>query len=174
MLFRSTGLFLEHGKVSFDGAIERTISKYLRANLSENSHLNEFTTGKPGDALFEVNKVYLKDIEGNFTNKMEISKPFSFFIDFNVKEKCYVKFSFIIKNSEGIELFASLNNHEPNFYNSKLETGNYVSEVKLPGDLLNKGQYFITILCSSEFNWNESFVMEDVLLLDCEDDGVRP
>ena len=81
-----------------------------------------------------------------------------------------VKLSLILSSEDGITLFGSLNNHEPNYYDKEQEPGGYKSFVSIPGDLLNAGTYLVSL--NSFIPYHENFSAANIFSFEAVDDGV--
>ena len=109
---------------------------------------------------------------GEEISEFDLSRPFFVKIQFEVLEDdASVGFSLVFSDNEGIELFASLSNSEPRYYNKKLKKGAYEAYCEVFGDLFNNIDIVISLICFAS-QWTDSFIIENALKINGVDDGI--
>jgi lipopolysaccharide transport system ATP-binding protein len=162
-------IMLEKGRLIHNGSTNETIGQYLNLNTTRG-----YETKKLGSTIANGSLNFLsirvKNNYGETINTYEISKNYIFEIKYEVLIESKVKFSLIICTQEGIEVFASINNHEPNYYGEMQSPGIYSSEIEIPGNFFNAGFYTVSLSTFMDYVINSS--LENILTFETLDDGV--
>jgi lipopolysaccharide transport system ATP-binding protein len=178
-------LYLKHGHSIEIGDTKTIINRYLgdladetkvdyQINSTERIWENE---QRPGNSNVKINRLSLKDMNDCRIGAVELSKSFKAEIEYEIiNDNSKVFFSFTLMQ-DVMELLSSLNNKEPHFYGKPMKKGTYVSEVIMPGNLLNKGTFQIWLTGFSAdntepTNWTDAFNIENIISFDAIEDGV--
>lgn len=165
-----TSILLSRGTIQQVGASESVINSYLNAESSLS-----FKVDLPGNLAhvstsLSIDGVRILDSDRREIEFFFISRRYLVEIAFEVKIATRVQLSLILSSGDGVTIFGSLNNHEPNFYDKILHPGRYRSLVEIPANLLNEGNYAISL--SSFIEAGDNFNLENLLRFDTTDDGV--
>jgi lipopolysaccharide transport system ATP-binding protein len=165
-------ILLDHGMIKMDGDTSTVVQHYLGTDRQMPSQTIWHDKKRPGNNFFKVNSIALKNPDGSPSQSLEISKGGYFEIDFEtIEDKAQANFAFILQDSEGNNIFSSVNNTEPNYFGKPLSRGRYIISCTLPGNLLGPGNFSITIIGSSA-QWSDYFRIDNVLSFSMIDDGV--
>ncbi|MBO9585963.1 MAG: ATP-binding cassette domain-containing protein [Flavobacterium sp.] len=132
------GIVLEHGTIKFDGNIDEALDVY-------NLNSNEIVT----DLKWEIEEAPGNENAKITSIKLRSDKPF-FYIENPIEME--IEFVNFVKNQIincSISIFDSNDNYvlaSPNLERDPLAEGTYKSVCTIPENLLNKGQYFFTII----------------------------
>ena len=166
------GVLIDRGEIKETGDINHIVSQYLSEGKSNHSSKEWDRKERPGNDIFKVNKVALSELSGLEVSAVKISQPLKVTISFEViEDKAKVGFSLVLSDSESVCLFGSLNNQEKNFYSKPMRLGNYKSEIIIPGDMFNNGEYIIELI-GFDSEMSNPFKIENILHFEAIDDGV--
>ena len=164
-------LLIDEGRIKRAGSASDVVQYYL---MGENTCEKKTWARRerPGNDSFKLNSVRLVDESNAEVSAIKLTETLIVEIDYEVVSPgAMAIFSLLLLNSEGIEVFASVNNGETQFYGKPLECGHYVSRCRIYPNLLNSGRYYITIVGFSG-NWTDPFHVDQVVAFDAVDDGV--
>ncbi len=165
-------ILLTQGAVEMDDNSSTVVQHYLGTDRTMPSQIVWPAEQRPGNRSCKVNSVTLKAPDGSPSTAVEISKGGYFEIDFEViEDNSRANFALILYDSEGNNLFTSLSNMEPNYYDKPLSRGRYIIACQLPGNILGSGTFSVTIIGSSA-QWSDYFRLDGVLSFTAVDDGV--
>ena len=164
---------LDKGKAVFNGGVDEGIKYYLNDGLNEKKLFWTPSQGKSiGNEFCNVQRISAKNILNQESQDFNISEPINIFIEYEILERGYkAMFSVVLFDDMGTVLFGSLNNLEPQYFNKVLEKGQYASECHIPGNLLNEGVYFVSLVGMSTSK-TDSFTIEHALKIKAQDDGI--
>jgi lipopolysaccharide transport system ATP-binding protein len=150
--FCSRVILLENGVLKMDGDAKSVIKRYL-GNRQINKLEKKWTTIHPlENHSARVTKVALRSVNKNahFTTDDEIEFVINYEI---IGDKSTVGFTMMLNDNENRNIFASINNHEKNWYGKTMPKGQYQTSCVIPGRLLNNGWYSIDLnLFSSNYS----------------------
>lgn len=162
-------VLFENGKLIKDGSPSEIINYYLNSNSEITYSKSWDGINSPKNQSFELKKVWISDKNYKSSSILNIDEDFLVNIDFKVLNKgAKAGLNVIIHDSEQKIISSSINNHEPIFYQSKLNKGNYKSSCRIPGKLFNSGIYFISIYMFGP-NFRDSNFVEYVLKIELND-----
>ena len=166
-----TAVLLEHGRLTEFGPTARVLDKYLGSGQQTTSFEAVFgeSSGYAMDG-FRLDSVRIVDEHRRPIDAYWISRPHMVEIAYTVTQPMKVRLSLLVTGAEGENVFSSLNNHEPNFYDRVHEVGSYKSSVTIPGDLLNARQYLLSV--GTWMPHADNFRAEGILGFEAMDDGV--
>ena len=166
----TSAIHLERGRVKDFGPADRILRAYMRLEQAEAYAVVFPEEIHHGTDAIRIDSIRILDESLEPASSYQISRPYLFEIAYTVRKPVQVKLSFILSSEDGSELFGSLNNHEPNFYDREQEPGRYRSLVRVPGDLLNAGRF--TVSLNSFIPYHENFAALNLLVFEAVDDGV--
>lgn len=165
----SRAVLLENGKLVKDGSPSEIIDYYLNSSSEIIYSKTWNRINRPKNQSFELKKVWVSDKNFEKSDILNIDKDFFVNIDYKVIRKgAKAGLNVIIHDSDQKIISSSINNHEPIFYHSKLDEGNYKSSCRIPGKLFNSGIYFISIYMFGP-NFRDSNLVEYVLKIELND-----
>jgi len=166
------GILLNQGEIQKDGPIDIVLHEYLSSFQNTEQAAKYWTKdNRPGNSMIKMNSLEIIDNQGKVTDQVNLSEDFMIKLDYDaVNDGSQVCFSLSVISDDGICVFSSLNNLEKNFYGTPLKTGTYSSTCHIPGNLLNNGQFFITLIGNSA-NWSDPFTLDRIVSFEAIDDG---
>jgi len=159
-------ILLEEGKVKMIGKTKEVIDKYLK-HSNKNKGISKYTHDNKRDPLhnevIELISAKLTDKTGNLKSEFEAEDEIYVSIEVEIKKNVNVLFidSYIL-NDRGIVIL-STTDHDNNSSDIKTrKIGKYISCYKIPKNLLNIGEYLITIGCNNP-KVQQFFIARNVL-----------
>jgi lipopolysaccharide transport system ATP-binding protein len=164
-------ILLERGVIEKEGDSAGVVQSYLLGGGGSGSTIWP-EEKRPGNSSFRLASVRLLDSEGAESSVVNISEDF-------VVEVCYdvladgaaAGFSLMLFDADGASVLSSLSNTEKNFYGQRLRRGRYRTTCRLPGNLLNSGNFSFS-LAGFAANWTDQFLADRVLSFQAVDDGL--
>ena len=144
-------LLLEGGRLVKDGPPHEVVSAYLHADAGTTA-AREWPdpTTAPAGEIARLRAVKVRDHEGQVCQALDIRKPVSIEMTFEVQRDGAVLLPFFqFYNDEGILAF-EVNDLDPNWRGRPRPEGEYKSAVRVPGNLLAEGSVFVTAGLTSE------------------------
>ena len=140
-------LFLENGRLMFDGQTHEAVKKYLKWESGQSIYRTwENELNQPGSDVVKLRsvKVHTPD-DSNDKEFFDIHKPITVTIEYDVMENGHkLTPNFHFYNQEGICVFVSLDN-DPEWYAQHREMGRYRSCVVIPGNFLAEGIMYVSV-----------------------------
>jgi lipopolysaccharide transport system ATP-binding protein len=163
-------ILLDHGSIEKEGDTASVLQHYLVGD-SLTSHKVWKPKEGPGNGSFRLNSVRLLDLTGSEVSSINISEDLIVEISYEVIKQGSVGFSLIMFDADARVLFGSLSNTEKLYYGKPLPLGQYRSTCRLPGDLLNSGRFYFSIVGFSA-HWSDPFTVERAVAVEAVDDGI--
>ncbi len=166
-------ILIDAGSIVKDGRAPQIIKDYLSGRVASRSRVAWREKERPGNQAFRLVSVTLKNASGESTSEIDISEDTIIEIEYDVlRGGARVQFSLVLFDVSGYCIFGSLSNTEENIYHGKsLQRGRYVSECRIYGNLLNNGEYYVSIMGASGY-WTDSFNVDNVIAFEAVDDGI--
>ena len=123
-----------------DGPAERVVSHYLRSDLGTTA-AREWTDARtaPGNEVVRMRGVRVRDDGGNVTDSVDIRRPVSVEVEYEVLDSGHVLVPAIsLENEEGVTLFIT-KDHDPEWRRKPRPAGRFLSSVEIPGNFLAEG-----------------------------------
>lgn len=145
-------VMLEAGEVVADGPAQDVVNRYLNSNWKagaerEWAELNE----APGDRVVRLRRVRVCDSTGETASALDIRRPVSVEITYDVLEDGHVLLPVVeLYNEEGTEVFTTHDTGEE-WRRRERPRGRYVSAVVVPGNLLAEGSLIAHVSLMSHF-----------------------
>ena len=163
-------VLLEHGQMKKYSDTESIIKEYLLQPNLENIWVNR--SAEIPERGFTINTICARKLNGEATLDFSISEDFIIEIVFEaLRDNVNVGISLVFTDNEGICLFGSLNNLEPNYYGKKLKKGIYTAKCVLNGNLFNNIDLFVSVIGFGS-QWTDPFKIENALKIKGIDDGI--
>jgi len=140
-------LWLDNGQLQAYGPPEETVARYLASGIQE---LGEVTFPDPspppsGTAYVRLLAVRIRNSEGQITSVLDIRLPFTLEMEYQILRRVSsLRIGFTLTAQDGVVVLSStdMDNVEDEL---ERKPGTYVSRCRIPGDLLNHGQYFVSV-----------------------------
>jgi len=153
----SRALYLEDGKVTFDGAVAEAIARYLRQEVHVGSESIWSAAGSEsrGDRA-RLRSVRVVDENGRTSPEADIRKPVGIEVASEVLQGGTVLFPSVhVSNGQGVELLASPDAGPPGDPGRLKSKGMHTATCWIPGDFLSEGRHFADVYLS---RWNPTDV----------------
>jgi lipopolysaccharide transport system ATP-binding protein len=142
-------ILIEHGRLTLEGAPAEVIRRYLAGSAAEGDHSGEANwenrDDAPGNEDLALRKLRLLDLAGNVTNTFEAEQPVTIEITYEVRRRLRgARIQMQLGTQEGEIAFQSTDHH---YQAELLEPGHYQSVCTLPGALLNRRRYTVSVQC---------------------------
>jgi lipopolysaccharide transport system ATP-binding protein len=138
-------ILLANGRLLADGTTSSILNKYTGEGAMSLGHRNWKDEGRcPGGEEFRLHSIALRDERGEPLNTFDFLEPIYIEVRYGVHKPGPYRMHLAVSNSEGIELFftGEFEKHGPNVRSG----GEYVSICRIPGHILNDGQYWVDIM----------------------------
>jgi len=127
------------------------------------------TQNQPTAGATRIKKVEILDEAGLPISRVTIDKSYDLRISFSITIPDSVAgFTFLFIDDDNQIVFSAMGNTPDNRFGEKLEIGDYYSNCRIPGNLLNSVRYKIGVLAYSS-NYTDSIRLDDVLIFKAED-----
>jgi lipopolysaccharide transport system ATP-binding protein len=142
-------ILIEHGQQTFEGAPAEVIRRYLAGSSNGDEHNGEANwegrDDAPGNEDIAVRKLRLLDPAGNVTNAFEADQAITIEITYEVRRRLRgARMQLQLGTQEGEIAFQSTDHR---YQAEMLEPGHYQSICTLPGALLNRRRYTLSVQC---------------------------
>jgi lipopolysaccharide transport system ATP-binding protein len=144
-------LLLDHGCLVKDGPSQEVVGAYLHADAGTTA-AREWSDPQtaPAGEIARLRAVKVRDHEGRVCEAIDIRKPLTVEMTFEVKRDGAVLLPFFqFYNEEGILAF-EVNDLDPNWLGCPRAEGEYKSTVRIPGNFLAAGSLFVTAGLTTE------------------------
>jgi lipopolysaccharide transport system ATP-binding protein len=135
-------VFLDHGKVLLNGDTSHAVSLYLQDILKTGSERCWEQEGDaPGNEFVKISRIAVRPQDPEKSPQIKMQSPFQIETEYWVRKKCaQLHITYHLLNEHGIAVLSS--SSEPMMH----EAGNYRTNCRVPGRLLNSGAYFLKLL----------------------------
>lgn len=164
-------VLLENGKMVSDGPTNEVIKSYLASNTACSAFRNwdENTAPRGKDVILRSVKVH--DENNNVMPTVNIRDSFFITMEYEVITHDLVLLPhFHFFNGEGTHAFVTLDK-DTNWYDKRRPKGYYTSTVKVEGNLLSEGIYYIHCNMLSLHPVATQFSFQDAVIFHVYDDG---
>ncbi len=151
----SNGLFMDKGFTTGTESISGAIGKYLYGE-NQLDAIAEYDGGNPTYYVqadlrqsVKVNKVQLVDAAGQIGNKFRTTEPFVIRILWTNLSGVACSPNIQLKSSAGINVMIATDSPVDWDGTKKKEKGTYISEFRIPGNLLNSNDYYLSVALDS-------------------------
>ena len=144
-------LLLEGGQLVKDGPAHQVVGAYLHADAGTTAAREWCDPAQaPAGDIARLRAVKVRDHEGEVCDTVDIRKPLSIEMTFEVLQPWAVLMAFFVFcNEEGIVAFAA-NDLDPVWRCRPRPQGEFCSSVRIPGNLLSEGTLFVGAGLASE------------------------
>jgi lipopolysaccharide transport system ATP-binding protein len=136
-------IWLDAGYIQMLGATEGIIAAYLSMGSKERGECQWVDPQQaPGDDQIRLRAVRVRNSDGEVSSRLDIRLPFYIEIEYEIfRVLCGVRTGFRIITADGTVVFTSSDSNDSAWDGRPRHPGKYVSRCKIPGNLLNEGQY---------------------------------
>ncbi|MCC7202804.1 MAG: ATP-binding cassette domain-containing protein [Nitrospirae bacterium] len=140
-------LMFGEGRVLQDGPAHQVVTSYFHSDLGTTAMREWPDLNKaPGDDVVRLRAVSVQTEEGKISDSIDIRYPFVLEMRYDVLKSGAVLTPIIrLTNQEGIVLFTAID-VDTNWRKQRRPTGQYITKLQIPGDLLAEGN--ISVLAS--------------------------
>jgi lipopolysaccharide transport system ATP-binding protein len=137
-------ILLDEGKIIADGPAKEIISNYLNAGVGTNAvRVWSDPEQTPGGKIARLRAVRVLTDEGELAETIDITKPISVEMDYEVLEPDFVLLPhFHFYNQEGTHLFPTIE-QDPEWKRRPRPVGLYTSRVNIPGNFFAEGNVYV-------------------------------
>ncbi len=169
----NSAILLNKGRIASHGSTSEVIHTYLNKGQGAVANKVWNEDERPGNNALKLSSVVLRNATGTTVNQINISEELQVEISYEViQEGARAQFSIVLLDVDGYCVFSSLSNGRNNLYHGRpLQKGHYLSTCTLYGNLLNNGQYTISLIGFSDY-WVDSFRVDNVISFEAIDDGL--
>jgi lipopolysaccharide transport system ATP-binding protein len=142
-------LWFHQGQLREIGDAESVVAKYLAFGAEEAGEVNYRDNGRkaPGSEYVKLEAIRVRGNDGNISPSLDIRQPFSVEVQYRVlRTVTTLRVGVRLLAQDGTVLLASTDMDEGPEEMLR-EPGVYLSRCKVPGDLLNFGQYYVSVGC---------------------------
>jgi lipopolysaccharide transport system ATP-binding protein len=165
------GILLSDGKMAAQGAIHDVVQTYMKS-FQRTGSKRVWEQGKgPGNAGIEMLEICVQNQAGEEVDFINLSQEAVICFTYRAKPQAQAIFSLTLFAQDGTCVFSSMSNREELFHGKVLQEGIYQAKCHIYPNLLNNGQYFVSLAGFSS-NWSDPFLMDRIINFEAADDGV--
>ena len=139
----SRGIWINDGIIQKDGPSQLVISDYITEIIPvSNSVFIPANQSKP----MQLREIAIKNNQSQNQSRLNMAEPFSIRLRYDVNRP--VANSHVIcfiYTSDGVNVFGTGDSDTNNNWAETRDTGSYVSEIRIPANLLGEGRYTLTV-----------------------------
>jgi lipopolysaccharide transport system ATP-binding protein len=154
-------LLLEQGRLVKDGPSHEVVGAYLHDSSTTARRDWPDRHAAPAGEIARLRAVKVRDHEGQVNEAVDIRKPVSIEMTYEVEQEGAALMPFFLFcNEEGILVF-SANDLDPHWRDRPRPKGEYKSTAQIPGNLLSEGTLFVGagVACGAEVEFYEDDVV---------------
>ncbi|GKS58925.1 ABC transporter [Nitrospira sp.] len=164
-------LLLDQGRLIADGGPGHVVGAYLHAgaNASSVREWSDVETA-PGDATARLRAIRIRTGGDSAGDIVDVRRDFLVEMEFDVLEPGLELIpNVVITNEEGIDLFETFD-LDPSWRHRPRNRGRYRSSVRIPGNLLPEGTFFVSPACFSMTPHRVQFYEREVIAFQVVDE----
>ncbi len=164
-------LWLDKGKIVKDGTADSVISQYLtKGTETEGEVLWKDGIANPGVKELKIFHVRILTDDHRVGSVIDVRKPFIIEIDYRTYVSLpYCRVGFLLSTVEGIPVFEAYDTDNIEFPQGR-DPGEYRVRCEIPANLLNPGNYILSVNAGMP-NFKNFAFLEGLLTLRVEDTG---
>ncbi|HVM49398.1 MAG TPA: ABC transporter ATP-binding protein [Candidatus Acidoferrum sp.] len=138
-------VLLEQGRLVAFGDTDEVISKYLSKGC-EAYGFRTWPENSADEKLVRLCEIRVVTSEQEVSGHVDIRQPFSIEVKYRILSRLPMsRIALRLFTAEGILAFTAADSSSPDFSKKSNEPGLYVCRCTIPGNLLNEGQYYVTV-----------------------------
>lgn len=162
-------ILLENGKNVSDGSPESIIGSYISGKENKQYVADGIQHSILENETARVSRVELLDENYFPINSITTDMTFSVEITYTNKiAGASIGLNVMLNNSDGTCVFASINNHEEQWYGKPMPAGSFKSRCKIPKHFLNDGVFMIRIATFSK-GFSDFVISNEILTFEVLD-----
>jgi lipopolysaccharide transport system ATP-binding protein len=143
----SRAILLRGGTLTDDGPPVRVVNSYLGAGRTSRAEILWEASTAPGNSVFRLRSVRVRNAAGEIKSDLSTQESFSVEIDYvNLSPGSALGATILLFNGDGVHVFSSLSNREPNWHGRAFPEGVFRSTCHVPGNLLPEGRFEVSVL----------------------------
>jgi len=144
----SRAILMDGGTLKEDGHPVQVVNSYLGAGrISRAEILWADPSRAPGNATFRLRGARVRNAAGAVTSVLDTQDSFTVEMDYvNLSPGSALGATILLFNSDGLHVFSSLSNREPNWHGRAFPAGVFRSTCHVPGNLLPEGRFDVSVL----------------------------
>jgi lipopolysaccharide transport system ATP-binding protein len=157
-------ILLQDGRIAKDGPAHDVVGEYLSAGAGLHAE-REWTDleAAPGNELVRVWGIRAKSEDGRVGRCMDIHKAVALEADYEVLQEGQTLLTYFhIFNDEGVKICTTADQNS-DWFNRPRPPGRYTSRVWIPGDLLNEGLIYVTLVIKDLRSRRRHFSMREAV-----------
>ena len=148
----TSAILIKNGRLALHSDISEVVGEYLLSSASNKAEATWTFENAPGTNIAKLCAVHALNERNEVCNSFDLSNPITLKAKFWIITKSKMTVSFHLYNHQGITAFATANLHDPIWGSYEYESGFYSCWCTIPGNLLNEGDYFVTIVLTRDNN----------------------
>jgi len=162
-------VLLANGQIIKRGSTSDVISRYIMSVAQRQANYQWEKENRPGNAIVKLTSTRIIDESGMTKEHFKINEIIGIEMRYEVLQGDHVLWlGHNIHNQQGINVFDTHSVNSP-LYDQPHPTGEYVSVVWIPGNLLNTGSYLVSSAIFNHLQHRIHFHEKDVLLFSIYD-----
>ncbi len=144
----SRAILLHQGTLAEDGSPVRVVNTYLGAGRISRAEIEwQDPSQAPGTRAFRLRGVRVRNASGEVSSDLSAHEPFTVEVDYqNLSPGSALGASVLLFNSDGVHVFSSLSNREPNWHGRAFPSGVFRSTCRVPANLLPDGRFEVSVI----------------------------
>ena len=156
-------IFLRNGTIEKSGPTESVVNVYINEFQEDRLLMTWPDEIAPRNSNVILKEVSIRDDSGRQMDTLYTDTAFNIKIGYKViRDNCSTGFTVSLYDKEGICIFNSISNHEPNYYNKNMEEGDYFSICRIPPNLINNGIFTIGVNIFGK-NFSDNCLTNEIL-----------
>lgn len=162
-------IMLQNGRLAHEGSVSDVVNKYLESTREANFRRTWTEADAPGNAGLQLHAAQICAADGRLVEQLTTDDAFQVQFDFQVmRENSYAGMTLILYDAENNIIFSSISNVEPNWYGKPMPQGLYRAACTVPAQLLNNGNYYISVNLF-EKGYSNAVLVREALRFEIED-----
>ncbi|HWP39729.1 MAG TPA: Wzt carbohydrate-binding domain-containing protein, partial [Tepidisphaeraceae bacterium] len=141
-------IWLDSGRLRESGDAETVVGNYLRSGAEQAGEVTFHDNGQkaPGSEYIRLEAIRVRGSDGTVTPTLDVRRPFTLEVQYRIlKRTSNLRVGVRLMAHDGTVLLSSTDMDQTE--ELVREPGVYVSRCTVPGELLNYGQYFVSVGC---------------------------
>lgn len=157
-------LLLDKGQLIADGPAPEVVSAYLHGGGGSGCTREWDDPNKaPGDSTARLRSIRIRNAAGVVNSVLDIRQDITIEMEFDVLRPDWVLTpAFVLTNGEGLDLFETFD-LDPQWRKHSRPVGRYQSTVRIPGNFLTEGTFFVSPACFSVMPHHVQFYEREVV-----------
>lgn len=138
-------IWLKQGKLVANDQVEQVVSQYLTDDTAEGKCVWQAGIANPGIEEFKIFSVAVLNQAGEVSTNIDVRQPFCLNIQYKIyRQLPFCRVGFLLSTYDGITVFETYDSDHAEFAGVR-EPGCYSFNCQVPANLLNTGQYILSV-----------------------------